>query len=88
MQIRPAADLGNHYSEISKQCRESREPVFITVDGRGDTAILGLQEYRQMEAELELLRGLAEAEEDAANGRVRPAKDCFSDLRAALEARR
>ena len=88
MQIRPSADLRNHYSEISKQCRESRQPVFITVNGRGDTAILGLQEYKQMEAELELLRGLAEAEEDAACGRTRPARECFSDIRAALEARR
>ena len=27
--IRPSADLRNHYSEISKQCREENEAVMI-----------------------------------------------------------
>jgi prevent-host-death family protein len=58
--IRPSADLRNHYNEISKQCKESRDAVIITVNGRGDTAVLGLQDYYQMRSELELLRTLAE----------------------------
>ena len=33
--IRPSADLRNHYNEISKQCREDKEAVIITVNGRG-----------------------------------------------------
>lgn len=40
--IRPSSDLRNHYSEISKQCHEEGTPVIITVNGRGDTAVLGL----------------------------------------------
>ncbi len=86
--IRPSADLRNHYNEISKQCRETRTPVIITVNGRGDTAVLGYQDFCQMKAELELLRNLAEAEEDVRAGRVAPMKDTFADIRAALEARR
>ena len=60
--IRPSADLRNHYSEISRLCRENRQPVYITVNGRGDTVLIGLAEYEQMRAELELLRTLSEAE--------------------------
>ncbi|NLS45351.1 MAG: type II toxin-antitoxin system Phd/YefM family antitoxin, partial [Firmicutes bacterium] len=60
--IRPSSDLRNHYNEISRQCRESKNAVIITVNGRGDTAVLGLQQYNQMKSELELLRTLAEAE--------------------------
>ena len=86
--IRPSADLRNHYSEISKQCRESREAVIITVNGRGDTAVLGLQDYYQMKSELELLRTLAEAEEDVKNGRVAPMQNTFEDIRAALRERK
>lgn len=86
--IRPSADLRNHYSEISKQCRESRTPVIITVNGRGDTAVLGLQDYYQMKAELELLRTLAEAEEDVTNGRVAPMQETFDSLRAELLERK
>ena len=32
--IRPSADLRNHYSEISKLCKENKEAVIITVNGR------------------------------------------------------
>lgn len=85
--IRPSADLRNHYSEISKQCREERTPVIITVNGRGDTAVLGLQDYYQMQAELELLRTLSDADEDVRNGRTAPIKDTFDDIRKALLSR-
>ena len=86
--IRPSADLRNHYSEISKQCKESRKAVIITVNGRGDTAVLGLQDYYQMKSELELLRTLAEADDDVKNGRLAPMQDSFDDLRASLLERK
>ncbi|MDK9711474.1 type II toxin-antitoxin system prevent-host-death family antitoxin [Acidaminobacter sp.] len=82
--IRPSADLRNHYNEISKLVRESRKAVILTVNGRGDTAILSLQEFNQMSAELELLRTLAEAEDDVKNGRIEPIENVFKDLRAEL----
>ncbi len=85
--IRPSSDLRNHYSDISKQCREDKAPVIITVNGRGDTAILGLQDYYQMKSELELLRTLAEAEEDVRAGRVAPMQDTFDDIRKSLMER-
>ncbi|MCD8148930.1 MAG: type II toxin-antitoxin system Phd/YefM family antitoxin [Clostridiales bacterium] len=85
--IRPSSDLRNHYSEISKQCREEKSPVIITVNGRGDTAVLGLQDYYQMKSELELLRTLAEAEEDVRAGRIAPMQDTFDDIRKSLMER-
>ncbi len=82
--IRPSSDLRNHYSEISKECHENRTPVIITVNGRGDTALLGLQDYYQMKSELELLRTLSEAEEDVVNARIAPIQDTFNDIRKSL----
>lgn len=82
--IRPSSDLRNHYNEISKECHENRIPVIITVNGRGDTALLGLQDYYQMKSELELLRTLSEAEEDVVNGRTVPIQDTFNDIRNSL----
>ena len=86
--IRPSSDLRNHYNEISRQCHEDRTPVIITVNGRGDTAILGLQDYYQMKSELDLLRTLAEAEEDVTNGRVAPMQNTFDNIRKTLLARK
>ena len=45
--IRPSADLRSRYSDISRQCREGREAVIITVNGRGDTVSLGYEQYQQ-----------------------------------------
>ena len=86
--IRPSADLRNHYKEIAKICHETRQPVFITVNGRGDTVVLDLQTYHQLESELELLRTLADAEEDVLQKRVAPIKETFEGIRQSLLARK
>ena len=83
--IRPSADLRNHYNEISKQCKENKEAVIITVNGRGDTVALSYEEYKNMKARIELLEVLAEAEEDVRNGRVAPITETFDDLRRMLQ---
>lgn len=85
--IRPSADLRSRYSEISRQCRENREAVIITVNGRGDTVSLGYEQYQQMKAKIELLELLGEAEEDVRSGRVAPMEETFDALRAELLGR-
>lgn len=85
--IRPSTALRNNYSEISRTCREDRTPVIITKNGIGDTVLMGIQEYNQMTAELELLRTLADAEEDIAQGRVAPVQETSDDIRSALLAK-
>lgn len=83
--IRPSADLRNHYSEISKQCRENNEAVIITVNGRGDTVSLSYEEYKRMKLRIELLEMLLAAEDDVKNGRVEPIENTFQDLRQILK---
>ena len=83
--IRPSADLRNHYNEISKQCREQKEAVIITVNGRGDTVSISYEEYKNMKARIELLEILAEAEDDVKNGRIAPISETFNDLRTMLQ---
>lgn len=83
--IRPSADLRNHYSEISKQCRENNEAVIITVNGRGDTVSLSYEEYKRMKSRIELLEMLSSAEDDVKNGRVEPIENTFQDLRQILK---
>ena len=77
--------LRNHYSDISKQCREQKEAVIITVNGRGDTVSISYEEYKNMKARIELLEILAEAEDDVKNGRVALISESFDDLRAILQ---
>ena len=83
--IRPSAELRNKYNEISNLCKETREPVYITVNGHGDTVIMSLENYNQMVAELELLKMLSESEDDVRNNRVAPVENTFDDIRKKLE---
>ena len=83
--IRPSAELRNKYNEISNLCKETREPVYITVNGHGDTVIMNLEDYNQMVAELELLKMLAESQDDVNNGRVKPFSLSLDDIRKKLQ---
>ncbi len=83
--IRPSAELRNKYNEISNLCKETREPVYITVNGHGDTVILSLEQFNQIQAELELLKMLSESEDDVRNNKVKPVADTFNDIRKKLE---
>ena len=84
--IRPSADLRNHYSEVSKDCREGGQAVIITVNGRGDTVSLGYEQYQDMKARMALLEILGEAEQDVVAGRLAPMEDTFDRLRADLKS--
>ena len=79
--IRPSSDLRNHYSEISKQCREKHEAVIITVNGKGDTVSKSYDDYKQLKSELRLYELLAQSEEDVRNGRVEPIDGMFDRIR-------
>ena len=85
--IRPS-DLRNKYPEISRLTRETREPAFITVNGREDTVLMGYAQYGRLKSELDLLRTLAEAQDDVDQGRTSPIADTFSDIRENLLARK
>lgn len=86
--IRPSADLRNKYNEMSKLCRETQKPILITVNGRGDTVLINLAVYHQQMAELELLKALAEAENDVQSGRTGLMQDSFDQIRNDLHSRK
>lgn len=86
--IRPSSDLRNKYPELATLTRSTGEPIYITVNGREDTVLMGHAQYGKMKAELELLKMLAEAQDDVDNGRVEPMQDTFDDIRKILLARK
>ena len=82
--IRSSADLKNHYNEISKQCKENKDAVIITVNGKEDTAFIAYEEYRLLLAKIELLETLGESEHDVQFGRIAPVEETFKDIRTIL----
>lgn len=83
MEIRSALDLRQKYTELSKICRETGEPVYITVNGRGDTALINIDELDNLYARLDLLSKLSLGISDIESGRTLSHEDVFKRFRNA-----
>ena len=46
--IRPSAELGKNYNEISDLCHRCADPVFITRNGKSDLAIMSIEAYENL----------------------------------------
>ena len=46
--IKPSADLRNNYSEISKLCHQTNEPIYITKNGYNDLVVLSDEAYKNI----------------------------------------
>lgn len=82
--IRPSADIRNNYNEISDFCHKYSEPVYITKNGRGDLAVISIEDYENLLARLELYSALAEGLKDIQNGDVLPFSEGMSQIRKEL----
>ena len=63
--IKPSSELRKNYNSIAEICRTTKTPVFLTLNGEGDTVIMDMETYSRRE------EGLAEAERLLATERAR-----------------
>ena len=82
--IRPISDLRNHFTEITKEVQESREPVFLTKNGVGSLVVMSMEAYEEGRYESQVYDKLREAELQAASTTERYGHD---DIMGAARAR-
>ena len=82
--IKSSTDLRNSYNDISSFCHESREPVFITKNGRGDLAVMSMEAYEMLNGKLELYRLLDEGRAAVKAGKKRPMQKVMQDIKREL----
>lgn len=68
--IRPSADLRNHYKEISEICKKTNQPVYITVNGREDTAIVSHALLDELYETIKLMQAINEGLRDIEDGNL------------------
>ena len=68
--IRPSADLRNHYKEISELCKSTNQPVYITVNGHEDLALVPTSLIEELSQTIVLMQKLNEGFLDINAGRV------------------
>jgi len=66
--IKPSAAIRNNYNEISKLCKQSRAPVYLTKNGEGDLVVMDLETFARRESMLKLREQLVASEEDRQAG--------------------
>ena len=71
--------------EVLGQVHRTRRPVVITVKGKPDAVLMDVKEYEKQRHALALLDALVEAEQDAREGRLRPAGEILAELDGAVE---
>ena len=79
--IKSSTELRNNYNEISTFCHESREPVFITKNGKGDLAVMSIEVFDQLNSRLELYRMLDEGRAAVKAGKKRHLSDVMKDIK-------
>ena len=79
--IRPSADIRNNYPEISKLCKETKNPVYITVNGKGDTAIIDIAVLDELYARLDLYEKVAAGIRDIDEGRTKTHEEVFTKFK-------
>lgn len=78
--IIPIRDLKDT-TAISKMCRESDEPVYITKNGYGDMVIMSMKAYEEKLFLADAYTKLAEAEAEIKEGNVSDAREGLKALR-------
>lgn len=79
--IRPSSDIRNNYQEISKMCKETREPVYITVNGKGDTAVIDIDVLDELYSRLDLYSKLTLGIKELENGERKSHEEVFAKFR-------
>ncbi len=79
--IRPSADIRNNYPELSRFCKETGQPVYITVNGKGDAALISIDALDELYARISLYEKLSVGIRDIEEGRVKMHEEVFSKFR-------
>ena len=79
--IIPIRDL-KKTSEMSRMCKETQEPIYVTKNGYGDMVIMSMQMYEERMLMLEVYSKLEIAEEQVQKGEVLDAVAGLKSIRA------
>jgi prevent-host-death family protein len=83
--IQPMTNFRNHSSQIMQHLKDTKRPVVLTVNGKAEAVVQDPEAYQHLldlAAEASAAEGIRQGLEDRRNGRTRPAREAFDELRA------
>jgi len=85
--IRPLTDFKRNTSEFLKRMKKTRRAVVLTVNGKAQLVVQDARSYQTILGrleEFEAIEAIRLGMKDAAEGRVRPAREALEQLRTRL----
>ena len=81
-QVKPISYLKANAAEVLSQLAEQREPLVITQNGEAKAGLQDVASLEETQETLAMLKILALGNQDVAAGKVKPAADVVTRLRA------
>ena len=61
MIIRASAEIRQNYNKISRECKETDQPIYLTKNGKGDLVVMDIATYEREKQQLAAQRLVLEA---------------------------
>ena len=68
--IRNNTDLVDNFNEIREFCKNFREPIFLTNNGKGELAVMSIEVYEELVGRIELYHSLQMGLDQINNGEI------------------
>ena len=81
-QVKPISYLKANAAAVLSQLAEQREPLVITQNGEAKAVLQDVASFEETQETLAMLKILALGNQDVAAGKVKPAADVVTRLRA------
>lgn len=93
--VMPVSELQRNMGSIATQCHETKEPIYLTKNGKASLVVMDAIEFDSRFAALEGLReheerihrAISRGYDDMVNGRVRPLAQALQDAERIRSAR-
>jgi prevent-host-death family protein len=82
--IQSLTNFRRNSAEFLKQLKQSKRPVTLTVNGKGEVVLQDGESYQRLldiAARADVYEAIRQGAEDVARHRLRPARDVFNELR-------
>jgi prevent-host-death family protein len=84
--IKPISYLKAHASEILRDVSRDQKTLIITQNGEAKVILQDIKVYEQTQESLALLKILAQSGKSVEDGKVKPLKKAFEDLKGKIKA--
>ncbi len=82
--IQPLTTFARKSGQILRQIKKSKRPVVLTVNGKAAAVVQDAEAYQALldiAAKNDVFEAIRQGLDDVANGRTRPAREVFPELR-------